>query len=186
LDKIRAFIAVDIESEEFRNQILEIHRKIRDIGADIKPVTPENIHLTLRFLGEIETTLMEKTIDILKLIEFQPFEIRLKGTGAFPSMRKINVIWIGLERGQEELTRISRSLEAQLRKLGFSQDKKGFNPHITIARLRSGRNKEAVADLLYESKEKSYGSMIVQAIRLKKSVLTPQGPIYSTIFEVKS
>lgn len=186
MEKIRAFIAVDIESDEFRTQILEIQKKILDIGADIKPVAPENIHLTLRFLGEIETALMEKIVDMLKLIEFQPFEIRLKGTGAFPSMKKINVIWIGLERGQEELTGISRSLEAQLIKLGFSQDKKGFSPHVTIARLRSGRNKDAVADLLYESKEKSYGSMMAQAIRLKKSVLTPQGPIYSTIFEVKS
>ena len=186
MEKIRAFIAVDIESEEFRSQILEIQRKILDIGADLKPVAPENIHLTLRFLGEIEATLMEKIIDLLKLIEFQPFEIRLKGTGAFPSMRKINVIWIGFERGQEELTKISRSLETQLRKLGFPQDKKGFSPHVTIARLRSGRNKDAIADLLYESKEKSYGSMMAQAIRLKKSILTPQGPIYSTIFEVKS
>jgi 2'-5' RNA ligase len=123
---------------------------------------------------------------MLKLIEFQPFEIRLKGTGAFPNMRKINVIWIGLERGQEELAGISRSLESHLRKLGFSQDKKGFSPHVTIARLRSGRNKDAVADLLLELKEKSYGSMMAPAIRLKKSVLTPQGPIYSTIFEVKS
>jgi 2'-5' RNA ligase len=186
LEKIRAFIAVDIESEEFRNQILEIQRKISDIGTDIKPVAPENIHLTLRFLGGIETNLMERIIDLMKFIEFQPFEIRFKGTGAFPSMRKINVIWIGLERGQEELTRISRSLESQLRKLEFPQDKKGFSPHITIARLRSGRNKDAVADLLYEYKEKSYGSMRAQSIKLKKSVLTPQGPIYSTIFEVKS
>ncbi|WP_455278473.1 RNA 2',3'-cyclic phosphodiesterase [[Eubacterium] cellulosolvens] len=186
MEKIRAFIAVDIESEEFRNQILKIQRKISDIGTDIKPVAPENIHLTLRFLGEIETNLMEKIIDIMKLIEFQPFEIRFKGTGAFPSIRKINVIWIGLERGQEELTRISRSLESQLRELEFPPDKKGFSPHITIARLRSGRNKDAVADLLYEYKEKSYGSMKAQSIKLKKSVLTPQGPIYSTIFEVKS
>ena len=186
MEKIRAFIAVDIESEEFRNQILEIQKKLLDIGADIKPVAPENIHLTLRFLGEIETTLMEKIIDILRIIKFQPFEIRLKGTGAFPSIRKINVIWIGLERGQEELTRISRYLESQLRNLGFPQDKKGFSPHITIARLRSGRNKDAIANLLYESKEKSYGSMINHVIRLKKSILTPQGPIYSTIYEVKS
>jgi 2'-5' RNA ligase len=186
LEKIRAFIAVDIESEEFRNQILEIQKKLLDIGADIKPVTPENIHLTLRFLGEIETTLMEKIIDMLRIIKFQPFEIRLKGTGAFPSIRKISVIWIGLERGQEELTRISKLLESQLRKFGFPQDKKGFSPHVTIARLRSGRNKDAIADLLYESKEKLYGSMIAHSIRLKKSVLTPQGPIYSTIYEVKS
>jgi 2'-5' RNA ligase len=186
LEKIRAFIAVDIESDKFRSQILEIQRRILDTGADVKPVAPENIHLTLRFLGEIETTLMEKIVDIMKLIQFQPFEIRFKGIGAFPSMRKINVIWIGLERGQEELTGISRSLEEQLRKLGFSQDKKGFSPHITIARLRSSRNKDAIADLLYESKEKSYGSMMAQVIKLKKSVLTPQGPIYSTISEVKS
>ena len=186
MEKIRAFIAVDIESEEFRNQIVEIQKKLLDIGADIKLVAPENIHLTLRFLGEIETTLMEKIIDMLKVIKFQPFEIMLKGTGAFPSIRKINVIWIGLERGQEELTHISKLLESQLRKLGFPHDKKGFSPHVTIARLRSGRNKDAVADLLYESKEKSYGSMITHAIRLKKSVLTPQGPIYSTIYEVKS
>ena len=185
MEKIRAFIAVDIESEEFRNQILEIQKKLLDLEADIKPVAPENIHVTLRFLGEIETSLMEKIIDMLRIIKFQPFEIKLKGTGAFPSIKRINVIWIGLERGQEELTRISRFLESQLRKVGFPQDKKGFSPHVTIARLRSGRNKDAVADLLYEIKEKSYGSMMINAIKLKKSVLTPQGPIYSTIYEVK-
>ena len=186
MEKIRAFIAVDIENNDFSNQITEIQKNILDIGADIKPVPPENVHLTLRFLGEIETNLLEKIIDILRLIDFQPFEIRLRGTGAFPSMKKINVIWIGLERGQEELTKLSRLLETHLIKLGFPQDKRGFSPHITIARLRSGRNREAVADLLHESKEKNYGSMMVHAIRLKKSVLTPQGPIYSTIFEVTS
>ncbi|MGB6681819.1 MAG: RNA 2',3'-cyclic phosphodiesterase [Candidatus Bathyarchaeia archaeon] len=186
MEKIRSFIAVDIESEEFRSQILELQKKIIDIGADIKPIVPENIHLTLRFLGEIETTLMEKIVDMMKLIEFQPFEIQFKGTGAFPSMKKINVIWVGLTLGQEELSRISRSLESQFRKLGISEDKKGFSPHVTIARIRSGRNRDAIADLLYKSKEKTYGSMIAEAIRFKKSVLTPQGPIYSTIFEVKS
>ncbi len=186
MEKIRAFIAVDIENKEFSNLITEIQKKILDIGADVKPVPPENVHLTLRFLGDVETTLLEKIIDIIRLINFQPFEIRLKGTGAFPSMRKINVIWIGLERGQEELNKLSRLLETDLKKLGFPQDKKGFSPHVTIARLRSGRNREAVADLLHESKEKNYGSMMVHTIRLKKSVLTPQGPIYSTIVEVKS
>jgi 2'-5' RNA ligase len=186
LEKIRAFIAVDIESEEFRDQIIQLQKKLSDIGTDIKPVAPQNIHLTLRFLGEIETNLIEKIADIMKPIEFKPFKIVFKGTGAFPSMKKINVIWIGLEHGQEELIKVSKFLESQLRKIGFSQDKKGFSPHVTIARLRSSRNKDVVADLLYEYKEKSYGSMIAQSIRLKKSVLTPQGPIYSTIFEVKS
>ena len=124
MEKIRAFIAVDIENKEFSNQITEIQKNILDIGADIKPVPPENIHLTLRFLGEVETTLMEKIIDILRLIDFQPFEIRLKGTGAFPNMRKINVIWIGLERGHEELTKLSRVLETHLKNLAFHKIKK--------------------------------------------------------------
>jgi 2'-5' RNA ligase len=154
-----------------------------DAGADLKIVETENIHITLRFLGEISKDLVEKTRQEMENLKFDPFEVELKGAGAFPNLSRINVIWIGIQKGALELSEIFSQLESKLRKTGFQLDNRGFSPHITIGRVKSGRNKDALYTAINEMSDREFGSMMVNSIRLKKSTLTPKGPVYLTIYE---
>ncbi len=187
MGKIRTFIAVDIDEEKLKKEIVGFQRRLLDEGADLKLVSPENIHLTLRFLGEVdEEEVVPKVVESMKQLNFQQFEIQFKGVGAFPSLTHMNVIWIAIRKGAEELEAIAEALEPRLSEIGIPKDSKGFSAHLTIARVRTSRNKHQIARLLSELGEKDFGSMRTESVTLKKSVLTPKGPIYSTILEVKA
>ena len=184
-DKIRSFIAVDLADGKLIQGIVKSQTELALTGADIKIVEPENIHATLRFLGEVSSALLDQVKNELSQIAFPPFVIELRGIGAFPSSHRPNVIWVGITKGEEDLQKIFSQLEPRLRGLGFVSEKRGFSPHITIARVKSGRNREALHSAIVEMSDREFGLMDVQSIKLKKSTLTPKGPIYSTIFELK-
>lgn len=155
---------------------------LKETGADLKLVEPQNIHITMRFLGETRQSQIEEVKRALNAVEFAPFECEFRGMGAFPSLKRINVIWVGIEGGSSELERISSSLEGGLRRAGFSPDNKGFNPHVTIARVKTGRNRELLASYIAQMKEYEFGKLPVSEVRLKQSVLKPTGPVYNTIY----
>jgi 2'-5' RNA ligase len=123
-------------------------------------------------------------MEAMSELRFQPFEVQFSGVGVFPNIRRISVVWIGITLGQEQLKDIFQQLEPQLRKIGLPPDNKGFSPHMTIARVRSGLNRDALAQYVESMREHDFGKMAVKAVRLKKSTLTPKGPIYTTIHEV--
>ncbi|MEM3506860.1 MAG: RNA 2',3'-cyclic phosphodiesterase [Candidatus Bathyarchaeia archaeon] len=133
---VRSFIAFDIDDPSIKNRFIEIQNELIKAGAKVKLVEPQNIHITLRFLGEIPKALVEKVKNEMVNIDFKAFDVEFKGLGAFPSLNRINVIWIGIKKGEEKLKEIFNQLENRLRKLGFSPDPKGFSPHITIARVK--------------------------------------------------
>ncbi|RLG99708.1 RNA 2',3'-cyclic phosphodiesterase [Candidatus Bathyarchaeota archaeon] len=128
--------------------------------------------------------MVNKIYGAMENVSFKPFQVEIKGLGAFPNLRFPRVVWAGIRKGAEELRNIFEQLEPQLRKLGFQPDPKGFSPHITIARVKTGRNKAELAKTLKELAEKEFGVMIAKCLRLKKSTLTPRGPIYTTLKEV--
>ncbi|MEM3522714.1 MAG: RNA 2',3'-cyclic phosphodiesterase [Candidatus Bathyarchaeia archaeon] len=183
---VRSFIAFDIDDPSIKNRFIEIQNELIKAGAKVKLVEPQNIHITLRFLGEIPKALVEKVKNEMVNIDFKAFDVEFKGLGAFPSLNRINVIWIGIKKGEEKLKEIFNQLENRLRKLGFSPDPKGFSPHITIARVKSRENIEKLIKILKEKKEHHFGIMKLDSLRLKKSTLTPKGPIYDTLLEVKA
>lgn len=184
-EQIRSFIAFDIADEEVLRRISNVQQALSSTGADLKLVEPKNIHATLRFLGEIPQAIVDKVSLEMKKVSFSPFEIELKGTGAFPNLTRLNVIWIGISKGADELSDIFNQLEPKIRSLGFPPDTKGFSPHITIARVKSGRNKAELAQQVMTMKDFEFGTIRGDCLKLKKSVLTPQGPIYSTLSEVQ-
>ncbi|MBC7131147.1 RNA 2',3'-cyclic phosphodiesterase [Candidatus Bathyarchaeota archaeon] len=181
---IRSFIAFDIEDQQILKRIIDFQRLIVNTGADLKLVEPQNIHITIRFLGNITPTMVDQIHEEMKKISFAPFKVRIQGVGAFPNIRYPRVIWVGMTQGTVELRNIFSQLEPNLRKLGFNQDPKGFSPHITIARVKSGRNKEQLIRQIEESQNLEFGTFTAKCLRLKKSDLTPKGPIYSTLREV--
>lgn len=184
MELIRSFIAFDIDDENIIRELTKIQSALLECGADIKPVEPENIHITIRFLGEITPAMVEKVYGEMTRVIFSPFDVEIKGLGAFPSIRHINVIWAGIGKGAVELRNIYYQLEPNLQKIGLRPDDKGFSPHITIARVRSGRRREEIAEIIRRYESYRFGVIKARCLRLKKSVLTSKGPIYSTLKEV--
>lgn len=142
------------------------------------------LHVTLKFLGQTEEDLAKEIAARVATAcsGISPFTIKLKGMGAFPSLSNIRVVWVGIQNG-EPLERIARSLEVSMAELGFREEKRGFKPHLTLARMRSGRNMRNIQDILKENAASEFGEYLIDRINLKKSVLSPQGPSYSVVFE---
>lgn len=183
---IRSFIAVEISEKKIVDSISEFQKSVVNIGGDLRLVEPANIHITLAFLGEITKIQVETVKHVLAELKFKSFEVELRGAGAFPNLNRITVIWIGLQRGATELNAIFNQLEPGLRSAGFKLDSRGFSPHITIARVRSGRNREKLANIVSEASNMDFGAIKVESVKLKRSILTPEGPVYSTLYEVSS
>lgn len=180
---IRSFIAFDIDSESVLKRMTEVQTMLTKTGADLKLVEPKNIHMTLRFLGNITPSTVEKIFEEMKKVQFVPFDVRLHGVGAFPNPRYPRVVWAGITQGADQLRSIFEQLEPKLLGLGFAPDPKGFSPHLTIARVRSGRNRVELAKCLSENENCEFGVIDAKCLKLKRSDLTPRGPIYSTLKE---
>ncbi|KYH39874.1 MAG: hypothetical protein AYL32_014570 [Candidatus Bathyarchaeota archaeon B26-2] len=181
---IRTFIAFDVEEEAVLRRITSVQRMLAETGADLRLVNPKNIHITVRFLGEISPQMVDRVYQEMMKVSFSAFKVELKGLGAFPNLHHARVVWTGIGRGAEELTSIFDQLEPNLRRLGFKPDRRGFSPHLTIARVRTRRAKDALARCIMDLSDYEFGIVSARCLRLKKSVLTPRGPIYSTLKEV--
>ena len=183
-ETIRSFFAFDIEDEGVIRRLAEAQGMLANTAADLKLVKPQNIHLTVRFLGNISLSMVDAVYEEMKQVSFAPFEIDLRGLGVFPRLSHPRVVWAGIKKGADELVNVFEQLEPRLRGLGFKPDTKGFSPHLTIARVRSGRNKVQLVKLVRELEDYDFGTIKAECLRLKKSVLTPRGPIYTTLREV--
>ena len=180
---IRSFVAFDLDNADVLKKLTDVQSFVMKTGADVKVVEPENIHMTLRFLGSITPSMAEKIFEEMKKVQFTPFDTKIRGVGAFPDIRYPRVLWAGIAEGGDQLRGIFKQLEPRLIGLGFAPDPKGFNPHLTIARVRSGRNRDVLARFLEENEGYDFGVVRAECLRLKKSELTPRGPIYSTLKE---
>jgi len=183
-EMVRSFIAFDIDSESVIKRLMEVQKTLVNTGADLKIVEPQNIHVTMRFLGDISPNMIDSIYEEMEKVSFTPFEIELRGLGAFPTLKYARVVWAGIKGGAEKLADISNQLEPCLLRLGFRPDPKGFSPHLTIARVKSGRNKAELIRIIQELQDYQFGMIKAGCLKLKKSVLTPKGPIYSTLKEV--
>lgn len=182
-ETMRSFIAFDIDSESILKRIADMQGLLAETGADLKLVEPRNIHMTLRFLGNVTAGMVEKIFEKMKQIQFAPFDVRLQGMGAFPNLHYPRVLWVGITQGADQLRIIFNQLEPHLHSLGFAPDPKGFSPHLTVARVKSERNKAGLSKVVAENVNYEFGTIKAQCLRLKKSDLTPKGPIYSTLRE---
>jgi len=183
-ERIRAFIAIDIEEPVIVGRIVNIRDAFVGTGAPMKPVEDYNLHLTIRFLGYIPMSLIDDIHRVLESVEFKPFKMKLAGVGAFPSIVRPRVIWIGVREGADVLRSIYEQVERGLRRIGLRAEREEFVPHVTLARLKGSRNIERVVKLLEEFKDVEVGEVEVRCIRLKQSILQRSGPIYKTLREV--
>lgn len=180
MSQVRAFLAIDLD-DDLKPKIHKIIKQFKQTDANIKYVELNNLHLTLKFFGDIDTeglsVLEEKIANAVS--EFDQFKIKIKGCGAFPNNSHIKVIWIGID--EDLLIRqLHDKLDGEFSKLGFYKDRK-FSTHLTIGRMKSAKNKNQVKSIIEELKDIEIGEMIVDKISLKKSTLTPSGPIYEDL-----
>jgi len=182
---MRAFIAIELP-QNIKNTIGRLQTKLKASSAGLKWVDPSNIHLTLKFLGDIDEKSKDGICTLLKEIcgRTPLFTIKLQGLSAFPSIQSPRIIWIGLSQGHDQLKAIVDQIENSLRKYGICNETKPFSWHITIARVHSQKNVQYLTrDMAKMERESMQEFREFQAgnITLFKSTLLPQGPIYEII-----
>ncbi|MCK4321614.1 RNA 2',3'-cyclic phosphodiesterase [candidate division WOR-3 bacterium] len=170
---MRIFTAIEIP-EEAKISIKEIINNI-NTEAILKWVTKENLHVTLKFIGEIDSPDPIENVlnDVSK--DFQPFKISLSGLGAFPSKNRIKVLWVGVDEGKNQLKELYKNIEKRIIQFGFKKEEKDFTPHVTIGRVKKGLLKFPNIDFFYPP-------FLARKITLFESILTPSGPIYKILY----
>jgi len=179
---MRLFIACPVP-EEIKNKIADLESEFRVSNADVKWVRPESIHLTLKFLGEVdEDKISEINNKISKAIEgFSVFRAVVEKIGVFPDWKRIRVVWVGIEDGQKELNELSKSVEDKMASIGFKKEKRGFTAHITIGRVRSGRSIDRLIDMVRKKSDISLGAIQISEVLLMQSILRPEGASYKCL-----
>lgn len=182
--QIRSFVSIDVDDNRVLSEVDSVASSLLSLGGDLKPVGRENIHLTLKFLGNVDSVRIEDIKLALGKVKFSPFQMEIKGAGAFPSLSRMSVIWVGIEKGWTQIQEVYEQTETLFSGLGFPRESRTFSPHITIARVRTGRRRDEIASLLRRLEDKSFGTFTADKVRLKQSVLSGSGPRYSTLLEV--
>ena len=178
----RAFISADFGRFP-RAEALS--QALRDAEGQLKLVDLEVLHTTLKFLGDTDEALVPEVVRLMeRSVEgVPPVAVRLRGTGCFPSPTRINVVWVGLE-GAEPLAGIAARLNRDLEGLGFRPENRRWEPHVTVARVKGPRHLERVRAAIDAFANEEFGTSVVDRIRLRKSVLRPEGPEYTTVADV--
>ena len=184
MSQIRAFLAIDLD-DDLKPKINKIIREFKQIDANIKYVDLQNLHFTLKFFGDIDTEgidlISQKIENVIK--DFNSFTIKIKGCGAFPNKNRIKVIWVGLDE-DEILKDLHDKLDKEFNSIGFDLDRK-FSSHLTIGRMKSAKGMDKVKNTIETYNNIDNGTMEVNSITLKKSTLTPSGPIYEDLLEFR-
>lgn len=180
---MRAFLGIPI-TQDVVSKIANVQKRL--FSFDIKLVEKENLHFNLKFFRHIE----EENIDQLKEIvketceKFEKFDINISGLDTFPSKNYIRIIWLGVKDGYNELVALVNMIEDGLETLGFEKEKQKFTPHLTLGRIRSGKNKEKMKEVVKELENVEIGAMKLERVILFQSKLGPKGPIYEEVFSI--
>ena len=180
--EIRCFVALNLPSE-LKGHLAELERQLKEARADVSWVKPENVHLTLKFLGGVEEARLPSVKQAIQegLAGQGPLDLFLSGLGVFPNPRSPRVIWVGIEGERERLAQLQARLDQALGRLGFSREARPFSPHFTLGRMRSRQGASSLMDLLGRLGGGELGNLKTQSIELMRSQLHPAGAIYTTL-----
>ncbi len=180
---MRTFIAIEID----RPVVIEIYgfvNQLSKIKGSVNWVKPENIHLTLKFLGEVQEEIPNAIASGLRpyVSKFDPFSLTLEGAGGFPNLKSPRVLWVGVDM-VPQLKVLYEAIEDVCERLGFQRENRPFSPHITIGRVK-GVVDEKVISMMKKQVEQVWGSTLVRSVNIMRSVLRPTGAEYSVIASV--
>jgi 2'-5' RNA ligase len=186
MEQIRSFIAIELP-DELKLELTQLEDQLKPNRQPwVKWVSPEGIHITLKFLGDIA---VEMTGAITKAIEeavqgISPFHLEVKGLGVFPNLKRVQVAWVGISGEVDKLSQLQKRIETTLTPLGFAPESRPFTPHLTVARLRDQASldeRQRFGQLIANTKFETAYTIEVDAISLMRSQLTREGAIYSLI-----
>jgi 2'-5' RNA ligase len=185
---IRCFVAIEID-DAVRKELSSLIEELKPSGRGIRWVRPENLHLTLKFLGEVSEERIPEIEKALNKVaaQLEHFTLRIKGTGTFPEKKRPRVVWAGVE-SSGQLFQLQKAIEKALSELGFKEEEREFTGHITLGRVK-GSPDQLVAKVtvqglipgLLRFKEKEFGIINVREFVLMKSELRPDGARYERI-----
>lgn len=177
----RLFLGIPV-SEEIRQKAADVAIALQNTDADI--VLVKDFHFTLAFLGNIDDRTLSEIVEKINTIQQNSFQITLHGVGVFPDFQHPRVVWIGVN--SSALTELMKKTNLPLKDI--VKDSRDEVPHLTIARVKSEKNKEKLQAVLNTFKNKGFGTMLVNSFFLYESTLTPSGPIYNVVhrFTLKS
>lgn len=181
---MRTFIAIELP-ERIKKKIEQLQTPLKKTNAFVSWVKPENIHITLKFLGEVpEEKINEVSSSSGKALEgAKKFTMSLKGMGAFPDSRRPRVIWIGAGSGEKELSSMASKIEEEMEKIGFPKEDRKFSAHFTIGRVKSPKNIEKLMELV-KSSDFSTEDIEVNEVVVMRSQLHPAGAIYTPLRKI--
>ena len=179
--RIRSFVAVEV-GEYARESLERGIERLRAAGADVRWVRPGNLHLTVKFLGNVEMTQTGEIAGALAdaCAPFSPFEGELRGLAPFPSARKMRVVAVRFT-AEAELARLARAVDEALVPLGVPHESRPFRAHLTLGRVKNPKNAGPLAAMLAERADMSFGEVGVDAVGLFQSELTRSGPIHTRL-----
>ena len=184
---MRAFIAIDLP-QSVKDIVSRMQSRLKLSGADVSWVSPANMHLTLKFLGDIDEAAAIAVSEAIRDIAARTcdFTMQLGSIGAFPGVQSPRIIWVGLSKGHEQARAIAAQIESRIEKYGIGRETKPFASHITIGRVRSKKNIRQLTDGIGAAdirRDATAEEFKAGKITFFKSTLTPQGPVYEKLQE---
>ena len=189
MEQVRSFIAIELPNE-LKVGLSQLEAQLKSgKQSGVKWVNPYSIHLTLKFLGSIA---VDKISQITKAMEaaaqgISPFHLEVKDLGAFPNLRRVQVVWVGISGEVDRLGQLQQRIESNLARLGFAPESRPFTPHLTLARLRNQASldeRQRLGELIAGTRFEVAYTIKVDTISLMRSQLTREGAIYSRISAV--
>ncbi|RJP14535.1 MAG: RNA 2',3'-cyclic phosphodiesterase [Candidatus Abyssobacteria bacterium SURF_5] len=179
---VRMFVAITLHGS-LHTTLGEIIGKLSSSGAKVKWVEPENVHLTLKFLGNVEEERLPEIFAACgRAAEgFGPIDLEMRALGCFPNNKSPRIVWLGIQRGVEAVTRLQEKVERELQAIGFSKEEKPFRAHLTIGRVKGKQGISRLCRLLEEERNIFLGSMRAEKISVMKSKTLPAGPVYTEL-----
>jgi 2'-5' RNA ligase len=180
--RLRTFIAVDL-GKAVRDRAVALQQQIARTGAVVKWVEPANIHLTLLFLGEVDSREVPGVCKIAAECagRHPAFGLSVEGVGCFPNARRPRVVWVGIGAGAQPLCTIHDELEVPLEELGYRREERRYTPHVTLGRVTGDRPTDGLATALAAQAAWKGGETTVRELRVMSSHLTPNGPVYTVL-----
>ncbi|MDA4125998.1 MAG: RNA 2',3'-cyclic phosphodiesterase [Thaumarchaeota archaeon] len=177
---MRAFVALEISNPAL-DSLVRFQEELRATGADIKLVGRQNLHFTVKFLGEISESQAAEVGSRLGSLVLKGIDVEVRGAGAFPNPSRARVVWAGVSRDHEALVApVAQQVIDSLEGIG-ERDERPFRAHVTLGRVRSGRNLRQLEQFLSDNSDRPFGEVRLSHLKLKSSVLSPGGPAYTDL-----
>lgn len=190
VEQIRTFIAIELP-EEVKEYLVKLQDNLKAIDPRCaKWVNPDSIHLTLKFLGNVDTEKLDSIINVMEGIarNTAPFELAISELGAFPNLKRVQIVWVGIDAKMEQLRNLQNDLDTRLVKIGFPGENRSFVPHLTLARVKehvSPMTRLALGEAIAQTKLQQRLIIPVSSFKLIRSQLSREGAIYTPLYSAE-